>query len=269
MFISQEQIDTYIQTGSVVVDKLIPTDVIDAASQGMDQLYAESDNPTGIKQYVDQTEITQLLQNPGFENAAKEILGCESVHLLASATLHTNPDQETDEWSFDPDSQHVDIQYTANDWLETPRRIIITFMVFLDDVTPDRAPTVVRPGSHLQIAKHNGDEAYQERPVFYKDLPDLGYADLAPVCGKKGQVAVSTTALVHAGSKNVTDKPRKVLFVVYSSTDVNPAFNINIIDQRLAWLKSMHEQFADNRKHLVESAIEQTEALIEAQAATS
>ena len=262
MSLSNLDIDTFIKTGAAVVDGIIPKDIIDAAADEMDALYAaDSENPTGIRQYLAGPAFEALYQWPGLEDAAKRVLGADDVHLLASATLHTQPNAES--WSYCPESEHVDIQYTLKDWLETPREIIVTFMIFLGDVTPERAPTVARLGSHLQIAEFNGDEAYQEKPVFYKDLPELDYADITPLCGKKGQIAISSTALVHAGSANATEDPRKVMFVTFSSTHVSPAFNINKSQERLDWLEDLLSRMPVERRHIVQSSIDSVKKIIE------
>ena len=257
--LTETQINQYIQSGSLLVDTLLPDDIIDAASEEMDRLYAGSDNPTGIKAYMCEPGFVNVFQHPHLEQVAQQILGCEAVHVLSSATLHTEPNAE--QWSYDEATEHVDIQYTLSDWLDLPRRIIITFMIFLDDVNEERAPTVVRPGSHLQLAAYNGEVAFQDHPVNKRDLPDLPYADAQPLCGRKGQVAISTTALIHAGSKNASDKPRKVMFAVFAAADVNPPFNANKLNLRLAWLEHLERAFAADRKHLASSAVQSTRRL--------
>ena len=262
MSLTDHDIDTFIKTGAAVVDGIIPKVIIDAASDEMDAMYAaDTENPTGIRQYLAGPAFEALYQCPGLEDAAKRILGADNVHLLASATLHTLPNAET--WSYNPESEHVDIQYTMKDWMETPREIIVTFMIFLDDVTPERAPTVARLGSHLQVAEYNGDEAFQEKPVFFKDLPDLGYEDITPLCGNKGQVAISTTALVHTGSANATDKARKVMFVTFSASHVSPAFNINKSQERLDWLEDVMSRMPAERQHIIQSSIDSVKKIIE------
>ena len=262
MSLNKYDIDTFIKTGAAIVDGIIPKDIIDAASEEMDALYAaDTENPTGIRQYLAGPAFERLYQCAALEDAAKRVLGAESVHLLASATLHTLPNAES--WSYSPESEHVDIQYTLKDWLETPREIIVTFMIFLGDVSPERAPTVARLGSHLQIAEYNGDVAYQEKPVFFKDLPDLGYEEITPLCGNKGQIAISSTALVHAGSTNATKDPRKVMFVTFSSTHVSPAFNINKSQERLDWLEDTLSRMPADRQHIVQSSIDSVKKIIE------
>ena len=261
MSISQNHIEEYIQHGAVLVDGLISAETLAAAEQEMDALYAtDLENPSGIRQYNTGPGFERLFQESGLEQAAQAIIGSKHVHILASATLHTLPNAET--WSYNGDTEHVDIQYTLDDWYQIPRQIIVTFMIFMDDVTATRAPTVARLGSHLQLAAYNGDNAYQEKPVHLKNLPPLNYATPTPLCGRKGQVAISTTALVHAGSLNASDKPRKVIFLTFADHRVSPPFNINIADKRLAWMQDIQSRMPRNKKHLFASSIELLQQII-------
>lgn len=243
MLISQQQIDEFITNGFTLIDGLLPEALFDTAARDLHE----------FKGYPRENSFLNIYQHPNVEAAAKAVLGCSAVHLLSGATLYTEP--QTGTWSFDPEKEHVDVQYTLPDWLETPRRILVTVMFFIDDIPADRAPTVVRPGSHLEIAEYNGDSAYSDHPVYIKDLPDLDYADPVPLCGKKGQVALSSTALVHAGSRNVSDKPRKMLFGAYADNTQFPSFNAERLDRRLDWYQYMEAEFRPERKHMVASAI--------------
>ncbi|NKB69505.1 MAG: hypothetical protein GKR89_20740 [Candidatus Latescibacteria bacterium] len=260
MPVTDKDIETFIQQGAAIVDGLLPDDIIDIASKGMDELYENHpERHTGIIGYPQNPGLEQLYQHPGLEEAAKKILGSDEVEFASAATLHTLP---TDgEWSYNPESEHVDIQYTTNEWLEIPRRINIMFMVFLDDIPADRGPTVVRPGSHLQIAETLGDAApYTDHPVNIKDLPKLDYAEPVPVSGKKGQVAIGSTAVIHAGSKNVSDKARKMLFINYTIKNRNLRFNVEREDLRAEFLEAMYERFPEDRKYLVKSALDTLKA---------
>ncbi|NRA40131.1 MAG: phytanoyl-CoA dioxygenase family protein, partial [Planctomycetes bacterium] len=177
-----------------------------------------------------------------------------------SATLHTLPEEDAEKltWDYDPASLHVDIQYNYPQWMECPRSVVVTSMIFLDDVPENRAPTVYIPGSHLQLAKRTGVNApFQDQPQNISDL-QVDDFDLAPaetVCGTRGQVAFSTTSVLHAGSKNTSDKPRKVLFATFSSAHICPNFNAGWIDRRIAYLEELEQRFHPERKHLVQSSL--------------
>ena len=250
--LSISELEAFICDGLAVVDDLVPFYVIDQASKSFDDLYAGT-NPTGIIEQPTGAGIEALYQHPDLERAAKVILQADAVDLVHSAALHTMP--ADGEWSYSTDTEHVDIQFNEDDWLGAPRRILFTFMIFMDDVTPNRAPTVVRPGSHLQIARQWGSEpAYQDHPVWMNDLPALDYADPVPVVGRKGQVAISSTAIVHAGSRNVSDRPRKMLFVYFAPRGLNLRFNIDREDRRVSFLRGLADRFDPDRGHIVKHA---------------
>ena len=41
-------------------------------------------------------------------------------------------------------SEHVDVQYTLEQWEATPRQCIVSFFIWLADANPRRAPLMVR-----------------------------------------------------------------------------------------------------------------------------
>ena len=250
--LSAPELEAFIRDGLVVVDDLVPFVTIDQASKSFDDLYA-GDKATGIIEQPTGAGIEALYQHPCLERTAKAILQTAAVDLVHSAALHTMP--ADGEWGYSSDAEHVDIQFNEKDWLGSPRRIIFTFMIFMDDITPDRAPTVVRPGSHLQIARQwGGKPAYQDHPVRMSDLPALDYAEPIPVVGRKGQVAISSTAVVHAGSRNASDRPRKMLFVYFAPRGMNLRFNVDRENKRVAFLRGLAGRFDPDRRHIVRHA---------------
>ena len=255
----QANIDAFIREGHVTVDDILPRDVIDRAADSFDALYANDVKPTGIIEQPVGDGLEALYQHPALEHGAKSLLSAEYVDMVHTASLHTLPN--ADEWGFQAASEHVDIQFNRDDWLELPRRIIFTYMIFMDDITPDRAPTVIRPSSHMQIAENWGSEpAYQDHPVHLNRLPALDYAEPIPVVGKKGQVTVASTAVIHAGSMNASDRARNMLFVYFTPRGLNLRFNVDREHKRIAWLRGLGERFAPDRRHIVTHAADGLEA---------
>jgi hypothetical protein len=77
---------------------------------------------------------------------------------------------------------------------------------------------------------------------------------------KKGQVAISNTAVIHAGSKNVSGRPRKMLFVNYTIKNRNLSFNVDREDLRAEFLEALYDRFPDDRKYSVKSSIDTLKA---------
>lgn len=257
--ITENQINTFLEDGAVILDNVLEPSLIEFASESMDKLYAPyTQRETGIIGYVLGEAFESIYQHQNLELIAKRILNCKNVDFIASAVLHTKPNQLNYK-----NPEHVDVQFNINEWNQTPRNILFTFMIFLDDVTPDRAPTLVRLGSHMALARHYGDELpYRDNPTTLDRLPSLEYAPLTPLIGRKGQVAVSTTALIHTGSDNATDKARKILFVSFAPTGSNINFNVDMVEERHKFIKEMHSRFPASRKHLVKGTLSQLEDLL-------
>jgi hypothetical protein len=253
--LTEAQCREFLENGFTLVDDLLPMNVIEAASASQDELY-KGEKKNGIIGYCEGEGLEMLYQQKNLEDTAKAVLRADAVELISGASLYTLP-SDTNDWFYDENGAHVDIQYNRNDLDSTPLRMSVMFMIFLDDVEETCAPTVVSPGSHQLVADWLGDRPpYQDRPTNIKDLPDLDFADMIPACGRKGQVMVSTTSLLHCGSINTTDHPRKVLFVAFAPKGLNIRFNTNREHLRLKFLENIRDRFPAERRYIVESTIE-------------
>lgn len=255
MRITDEEVHNFVHQGAAMLDDLVPMPLIDAAAAGMDAFYAtHPTKSTGIIEYPIENRLIDLYQHEHLEQAAQTILGSAAVELISAAFLHTLPQHGT--WSYNPDSEHVDICFNLDELTCIPRRVCLMYMVFLDDIPADRAPTVIRPGSHKLLSHYYGSkEAPKDHPMNIKELPDLDYADPVPLTGSKGQIAASTTALIHTGSRNVSDKPRKLLFIGFTATGTNLRFNVDREDKRLSFLQALRAKFRPERRHILDSTI--------------
>lgn len=255
MRITDEEVHNFVHQGAAMLDDLVPMRLIDAAAAGMDAFYAtHPTKSTGIIEYPIENRLIDLYQHEHLEQAAQTILGSAAVELISAAFLHTLPQHGT--WSYNPDSEHVDICFNLDELTCIPRRVCLMYMVFLDDIPADRAPTVIRPGSHKLLSHYYGSkEAPKDHPMNIKELPDLDYADPVPLTGSKGQIAASTTALIHTGSRNVSDKPRKLLFIGFTATGTNLRFNVDREDKRLSFLQALKAKFRPERRHILDSTI--------------
>lgn len=254
IMLDQKQVDDFFSSGLSIVENLLPPAIIDAALAEMDALYDNDEKPTGIIGYPTGPGFEGVFQHPHLEAAACDVLHADAVELVSGATLHTLPNAE--EWSYNESALHVDIQYNRDQLDARPIHMLVTFMIMLDDIPADRAPTVISPGSHQLIADYLGSEPpYQEHPTNIKDLPDLDYAEYIPVSGKKGDVAISTTGLIHGGSANASNSARKLLFAAYAPKGLDLRFNANRTDLRIDWLEKLTDVFDDDRKHIAATTL--------------
>jgi hypothetical protein len=95
--------------------------------------------------------LVDVAQHPWFEETAKKCLRADHVRFCAAACACTYP-QPGVEFRY---GEHVDIQYTQAEWEATPRRVILSFFIWLADANARRAPLMHRPGSHHLIAAEN------------------------------------------------------------------------------------------------------------------
>ena len=69
------------------------------------------------------------------------------------------------------------------EWEATPRRIRVSFFIWLADANARRAPLLVRPGSHRAIAEHNSSIVLSElRPRHF-----VLWAEAATWAGASGR----------------------------------------------------------------------------------
>ena len=198
-----------------------------------------------------QPAVVRLIADPFFERVAQRVLRTDRVvfHSIFLNQAYATPQHAFDHW------QHVDIKYRLDDLDGTPRRMLCSFMVWLTDVTLDRAPFMYRPGSHRVIARRMQDDPqYTDNPVRLEDLGDLPLADVQPLLVRAGDVTVNTSALVHGASVNTGKHDRKVIFLHYHPADYEVRANMNINEMRNAYRRKLREQLPADRRHLVADA---------------
>ena len=100
---------------------------------------------------------------------------------------------------------------------------VLSVMIMLDDSRPEKGCLRVIDGSH----KHGLLECYHEpgvtgrRAFHLQDPVDEGQA--IDIVGPAGSVLLFSPALVHGSNKNLTDEPRRMVFMVYNRLDNLPA----------------------------------------------
>lgn len=87
----------------------------------------------------------------------------------------------------------------------------IRFTYFLNDISEDEGPTAVLPGSH-----HRG-----EKPPEWLNVDGLPRAvpGMQLATGAAGTCMVNNTHIWHTGTPNVSQKPRKIVWVVFKHAD--------------------------------------------------
>jgi hypothetical protein len=254
MDITQAHVHQFLDDGLTLIDDVFTDEEMQAASAAFDHWYTHGEKTNGITSYFDEPGLTDVLQHPHLEEAAKIMLNAEAVVLNSSACLFKRPEQTT-EWS--KLSEHVDIMFSHEEMAATPRRMLGMMMVFVDDLPEGRGNTFVRLGSHRVVAdwlRDTSQEPVKAQPTKLADLPEeLRFSELTPVVARRGQAAAFSTALVHCGSTNVDCESRKIMFVNFSPLGMmkQTSGNHNLRDVRAAWRQKLHASFRPDRRHLL------------------
>jgi ectoine hydroxylase-related dioxygenase (phytanoyl-CoA dioxygenase family) len=259
--LTDSQIDQFNRAGAVTVDSPLTEQQMSAAAAVYDRVlpFVESDNAEQSRyrlsnacQFYD-PELLDLIQHPFFETVAKQVLNAKSVNLYLAAMAHTHAEPGA-EWSFD---QHTDIQYCTSDLDGTPRRMVCSFFVWISDVNEQRAPLVLRPGSHRLIAEWREQDpdlkgvTPQVVGTKLADLPDLPFEEPQPVVANSGQVSVLTTGTIHGASRNVDTVPRKSLHITFTPEDVEILLPPRQVDLKKAYDKELRMRLRKDRVHII------------------
>jgi hypothetical protein len=259
--LSDAELRQFDEAGAVTVDTPLTAGQVAAAAAALSRLLPLPTPAPGQKQryraaqtcsYLD-PEIVDIIQHPFFEEVAKQTLRADQVEFFQTAITAAYPESDTP-WSFE---QHVDIQYGTHEFESVPRGIICSYFLWLTDVNERRAPRMVRPGSHLQIAAERErnpetrDAGAAVAPAPLSHLPALDYADPIPLVAKAGQVSVLTTATVHGASVNVDDTVRQNLVITFTAAGVRIGLSPHEEEQRLAYNRQLRERLRPDRVHIV------------------
>ncbi len=259
--ITDQEIQQFSEMGAVTIDTPLTQQQLTAASTVFDRLLPFCEPKTGEKpRYRVSTtctfydpELLDIIQHPFFEEVAKRVLRADEIRFFQTAIVTTYPQPNTP-FSFD---QHVDIQYCLSDLDATPRRMVCTYFLWIDDVTAQRAPLMYRPGSHRLIAKNRESQPELKgivppvAGVSLDGLPALDYADAIPVVARVGQASVLTTGMVHGASINVDTLPRKAMVITFTAADVEIDLPQNQAATKRTYDRELKKRLRPERAHIV------------------
>ena len=253
------QLQTFEERGAVTFNTPLSAAEIAAANAAIDQMLPMQEPDAGGQSrfrygatcsFYD-PRLIDLIQHPFFEAVARQILRADGIRFFQTAALKTYP--QPGEFIF---SEHTDIQYSLEDWAQTPRRVVCSYFLWLTDVNARRAPMMHRPGSHRLIAAaRSANPALRNtRPgvegIQIENLPPE-YADPEPVLARAGQVSALTTSMVHGGSTNVDDQPRKVLVMTFTAAGVDIGLPDTQATAKRAYDTELRKILRPERAHLV------------------
>lgn len=253
MNLTEQHRTEFEQQGYSLIEDVFTDGEMDKAAAAIDRMYS-GEKTEGIIGMIEEPGLFFLFQHPRLERIAQHILGADEVVHVGNASLYSRPSPTGAEWKVH--REHVDIMHTVEELDATPKRMMCIMMVFVGDLPEGRANTMVRPGSHRMMARYLSEqelEPVKAHPTFIDDLPRLEWPPQVPVVAKRGQVMAFNTCVIHAGSTNITNEPRRMLFVNFCARglmkQVTP--NQDQRERRAGYRQMLSEAFEPDRRHLL------------------
>ena len=252
---TDQEVQQFNEAGCVTIDTPLTAQQIADVSAAFDRLMPFREGHARASHtcsYYDPA-LLEIIQHPFFEEVAQRVLDSEQVRFYQTAIVTAWPEPNTP-FSF---WQHVDIQYPLADFRSIPKRIVCSFFLWITDVNEKRGPMMLRPGSHLLIARERARDpewrgaSARVAPVPLEKLPDLPYADPIPLVAKAGQVSVLTTAAVHGASVNVDDQPRKNLVITFTDAGTTVGLSPHEAAQKREYDEGLRSRLRPDRAHIV------------------
>lgn len=215
--LTTEQAEQYAAQSYLLVSGLIPERVAACAEEAMWCLLQASPDDRASwagkagHQGFDSTELAACY-TPAFLEAAAQLSGDapETVHA-PKRPYAINVFPTPGEWSWP--QPHIDHAIKEHGHKTFPRAFRIAAMTFLNDVPPHGAGTVVWPGSHklLEELALSDPTHFELMWTLNQELPNIALGDPVELTPRRGDVLFYSYLCAHAGSKNVSDRPRLAL----------------------------------------------------------
>ena len=273
--ITEQQMEAFERDGAVTIDTPLTDRQLAAASDLTDRLLplAEPKEGERMRYRVGQNNLldpplVQIIEHPFFERVMKRLLHADRVAVIATALRKAHP-QAGAKFEF---GEHTDITYSLADMASVPRRMDLSFFLWISDVDERCAPLMYRPGSHRQIAQSMGDRPhYVHRPFDPGDYlnvpdihsvpvgsaahrehwPDLEYAEPVPCVARAGQMTAINQAAIHGASTNVGQTSRKTFIIGFRPKGVVMGDRKSALESRRRYLSELRKRLFPERRHLI------------------
>lgn len=217
MSLSQQQLDAYARDGYILLSGLIPDEIAAAAATTLwECMQAHPDNPTtwpdgNYAKGHDRAEIVACY-TADYLQAAAQLCGDSLASIKApkgALAINIFPSQEP--WQ--QPGPHIDHAIKEHGHKTFPRPFRIATMTFLSDVEERGGGTAVWPGSHQQIESlaRADKQHYEYMWVVNRELDRAELNEPLILMPKRGDVLFYDYLCAHAGSANISSRPRLAL----------------------------------------------------------
>ena len=241
--LTQEQRERYFQDGYLLVERIIPPDLIDRLLAVTGEFVERSRSLTKSDAIFDlepshtaESPRLRRLTSPVEQHAAYWELASQSLLGDIAADL-VGPDVKFHhsklnfKWAAGGEEVkwHQDIQY----WPHT-NYSPLTMGVYLHDVGPEQGPLRVIPGSHdgPLYSLYNAEDAWVGC-LAERDVEGLDQAAAEDLMGPAGSLTIHNCRTVHSSRRNESDLGRPLLLNVFSAADAFP-YTANPLPSRFA-----------------------------------
>ena len=203
----KRQVEEFGERGYLVVSGLIPDEISRAAEVRL-RAMVDSGESGGAHGRFDEPTLTACYTDAMLRAAAE--LANEDLTLFPppneAYVINALPSPGSWEWP----EPHIDHAIEKDGHKTFPRAFMIAAMTYLSDVDVHGGGTIVWPGSHLRLkALAESDPArYGFMWALNRDINKVDIGDPVELTPKRGDVLFYDTLCAHAGSMNVTVRPR-------------------------------------------------------------
>lgn len=189
MFTPEEK-SFFLEHGYLLAKGVLETDYLAHIQSEFDRVWEAEKPRVSQHQLLKYPAFIELIEHPAILKRHEAIFG-DQTQLLQYDFLRQGPKSD-----FPLRSWHRDFAHPG----DLP--LSINTILYLDDMTPERGPTYIVPGTHRGI----------ERP------PNVGAEPLpgeVAAIAKAGDAVFINSAIWHSGSRNQTDGLRRGIYLYY------------------------------------------------------
>lgn len=190
--LSKEEAELFLEQGFLVAKGILNGDHLVRIQQAFDSVWeAEKAPPCTQHQLLKYPPFIELIEHPPILDRHKAIFG-NQVQLLQYDLLRQGPGSNSAARAW-----HRDFSFPGD------RPLSINTILYLDDMTEDRGPTRVVPGSHRRETGPPLD--CREKPIEGEQV----------VYARAGDAVFINSAIWHTGGRNRTNGPRRAIYLYY------------------------------------------------------
>jgi len=228
--LSKSQIKSYQETGYLVLDSYLPSEVINSIqdeisrfeeearglSKSNDRLELEEGHtadhprirrirlPHKISNMVHQLMLTDYILAP-----ARDLIGPNLRLHTTKLNMKSAENGAAIEWHQD----YAFYPHTNDD--------ILAIGVIIDDMKSENGPLMVYPGSHKgPVYDHHVDGVFAG--AFAPTEVGLNPVDAVELTGPAGSISIHHGRIVHGSAQNTSDRSRRILFYEMMAADAFP-----------------------------------------------